>query len=75
MTEPVLATACDAADAARTALFHAEPTTVLGVVAMLEAMAKDDSPIEQAINSGAVGADNVNKRLRRLADVLREIAA
>jgi hypothetical protein len=42
---------------------------------MLEAMAKDetnDSPIEQAINSGAASADNVNNCLRPLAAVLRE---
>jgi hypothetical protein len=67
--------AMEAADTARGALFHVEPITVLGAVALLEALTKNDtceSPIEMETNGGA--GDNVNNCLRRLAAVLREVA-
>jgi hypothetical protein len=42
------------ADAARSALFRAEPTSVLGVAALLSALAHNDdlaSPIEMYVNA------------------------
>jgi hypothetical protein len=63
----------EAAWAAQNALYRAEPTTVLGVIALLEALAKNDdgeSSIERAINADNGG--KVNDFLRQLAAVLRE---
>jgi hypothetical protein len=65
--------AMHAADAARSALFGAEPTTILGVAALLEALAHNDdceSPIEMYVNADA--GKSVNDFMRRLAGVLRE---
>jgi hypothetical protein len=67
--------AMHAADAARSAIFGAEPTTILGVAALLEALAHNDdceSPIEMYINSAA--CETVNDFMRELAAVLREAA-
>jgi hypothetical protein len=67
--------AIQAVDDARTALFHTEPTTVLGVAALLAALAKNEtceSPIEMWVNADAGG--KVNDFLRRLASVLRDEA-
>jgi hypothetical protein len=61
------------ADAARSALLGAEPTTVLGVAALLGALAHNDdsaSPIEMYVNADA--GKTVNDFLRKLAAVLRE---
>jgi hypothetical protein len=66
-------TAMDAADDARQALFRAEPTTILGVAALLESLAHDgdcESPIEMYVNADA--GKTVNDFLRALATVLRE---
>jgi hypothetical protein len=65
--------AMHAADAARRAIFGAEPTTILGVAALLEALAHNDdceSPIEMYVNADA--GKTVNDFLRQLAAVLRE---
>jgi hypothetical protein len=64
--------AMKAAWAAERALFSEKPTTILGVVAMLEALAMNDtteSPIEWAINGD--DGEMVNDYLRLLAAVLR----
>jgi hypothetical protein len=61
-----------AAEVARRALFHAKPTSVLGVAALLDALAYNDdgeSPIEMYINGDA--AETVNDLMRELAAVLR----
>jgi hypothetical protein len=60
------------ADAARSALFRAEPTSVLGVAALLGALAHNDdsaSPIEMYVNADA--GKTVNNVMRQLAAVLR----
>jgi hypothetical protein len=65
--------AMPAADAARSALFGAEPTTILGVAALLEALAQNDdceSPIEMHVN--ADDGETVTDFIRKLAAVLRE---
>jgi hypothetical protein len=65
----------NAALAAHNALYRAEPTTVLGVIALLEALAENDtseSSIERAIN--ADNGNKVNDFLRHLAAVLRDVA-
>ncbi len=65
--------AMDAADDARQALFRAKPTTVLGVAALLEALAHNDDcelPIEMYVNADA--GKSVNDFMRQLATVLRE---
>jgi hypothetical protein len=61
-----------AAEAARSALWGAEPT-ILGIAALLEALAHNDdreSPIEMYVN--ADGGKTVNDFLHELAGVLRE---
>jgi hypothetical protein len=61
------------ADAARSALFRAKPTSVLGVAALLGALAHNDdsaSPIEMYVNADA--GKTVNNFMRQLAAVLRE---
>jgi hypothetical protein len=53
--------------------FRAEPTSVLGVAALLEAVAHNDdceSPIAMYVNADA--GKTVNDFLRQLAAVLRE---
>jgi hypothetical protein len=68
--------AMDADEVARRALFRAEPTSVLGVAALLEALAyndEGDSPIEMHINSGA--CEPVNDFMRELAAVLRQASS
>jgi hypothetical protein len=62
-----------AADAARSALYGAERTTILGVAALLEALALNEdseSPIEMYVNADA--GKTVNDFMRQLAGVLRE---
>jgi hypothetical protein len=66
--------AMDAADAARRALFCAEPTTVLGVAALLGALAHNDdceSLIAMYVNADA--GKTVNDFMRKLATVLRSV--
>jgi hypothetical protein len=57
---------------AGTVLFRTEPTTVLGVAALLDALAHNhdsESPIEMYVNAAG---EMVNDFMRQLAKVLRE---